>query len=399
MKKLFLFIIVFTVSLQAQTYWGWKATQDSINKISLQITSGSASAGISDSTVFIYKTDSSTIFMTPYGLDTAKGNIRTLIGTKQNTITNLGDTSLYFKTADTSAFNSKALTNAQLAYKQNLISNIGDTSKYYKTVDTNAFNSKTLTTAQLGLKLGKVDSTIYVTPYYLSTHASWGGGVGNADSLGRVPAASYALYSDTTIRRAYSNALYQTKGSYLIASDSTANRTFGDLKYQAKGTYLIPSDSTRNRAYSALLYQAKGTYLVPADSTANRTFSNLKYQVTGTYLVPSDSTANRTFSNLKYQAKATYLIPSDSTSNRAYSNFLYFYKSSDTGGTATITAGDSMLTVSHYLGVTPSNIQLTPQTNLSGINYWIDAVGTSTFRIRLCLPAIDNCSFYWRAKK
>lgn len=120
---------------------------------------GSGSTGNPDSLrshdglEYMLRGDSLTKYYTVFDMDSAKGNIRNTIGSK-------------FNTSDTSAFNSKGLTTAQLALKQNTITNLADTSKYFKTVDTTAFNSKTLTTAQLALKQNTIPNIGDTTKYF-----------------------------------------------------------------------------------------------------------------------------------------------------------------------------------------------------------------------------------------
>ena len=67
--------------------------------------------------------------------DSLANNLRNEIATKQNTITNLGDTSKYIEKGDTTATTDPA-TNYKNNLKQNIITNLGDTSKYFEKSDT-----------------------------------------------------------------------------------------------------------------------------------------------------------------------------------------------------------------------------------------------------------------------
>ncbi len=69
-------------------------------------------------------------------------------------------------------------------------------------------------------------------------------------------------------------------------------------------------------------------------------------------------------------------------------------------GTATVTDGNTNVTVTHNLGSTPiaHEIMLTPTNNLGGAShYFIDAIGATTFRINVNIdPGATTATFAWR---
>jgi len=69
-------------------------------------------------------------------------------------------------------------------------------------------------------------------------------------------------------------------------------------------------------------------------------------------------------------------------------------------GTATITAGNTYVDVTHGLAQTPSqdDIQVTPLTNLAGKSFWVDNIGATTFRINISATDTVNHVFSWRAE-
>lgn len=421
MKKILIpiIIIVFSTIGCAQNFWGWRAIQDSISRINIQ----SQSTTHTD----VYVPDS-TVFQTVFGLDTAKVNIRgsihnidtaslsnrinlKLTGTDTLSLSNRINQKL--TGVDTLSLSNRVntkLTGTDTLSLNNRINNKlsgADTLSLSNRINSkrdSILNMKDLDTA--GIDVGKV--IMRGIGNWVMATVSGSGGTGNLDSLSTVlkaysdaDTAKSRLYTNAQIAQATSAINTKLTGTDTLSLSNRVNakvswdstyapkKAYADARYQAKGTYLVPSDSANSRAYSALLYQAKGTYLIPSDSTANRAFSNLKYQAKGTYVIPSDTSAQRTFSDAKYQAKATYLIPSDSSAIRTYSDLRYAYKT--TYGTVTIT-NDTVITVTHGYGAIPSlgQINITMGFNTTGISYYVDARGTTTFRIHFCIPVTGD---------
>jgi len=69
----------------------------------------------------------------------------------------------------------------------------------------------------------------------------------------------------------------------------------------------------------------------------------------------------------------------------------------ENSGTATITAGNTSVNVTHGLATTPTTVQLTPTTDTAGKRYWISAKGDTTFTITIDSSHTANISFDWRA--
>ena len=67
-------------------------------------------------------------------------------------------------------------------------------------------------------------------------------------------------------------------------------------------------------------------------------------------------------------------------------------------GTATLTLGNTYVDVSHSITGTPTNIVVTPTSNLGTRALWISDVGASTFRININSSDIIDHTFYWRAE-
>lgn len=66
-------------------------------------------------------------------------------------------------------------------------------------------------------------------------------------------------------------------------------------------------------------------------------------------------------------------------------------------GTATITAGQTSVTVPHGLASTPTRVQLTPSTNTTGKYYWVSAKAANSFIISIDSAAASGISFDWSA--
>ena len=56
------------------------------------------------------------------------------------------------------------------------------------------------------------------------------------------------------------------------------------------------------------------------------------------------------------------------------------------------------MTVSHGLGATPAYVTLFPLGSNQGGNYYINTVGSTTFKLNLGATASANRDFYWEAK-
>jgi archaellum component FlaF (FlaF/FlaG flagellin family) len=65
-------------------------------------------------------------------------------------------------------------------------------------------------------------------------------------------------------------------------------------------------------------------------------------------------------------------------------------------GVATITGGDTSVTVYHIMGALPRNIQLTPM-NQTLSQYWVSDVNQITFTIKIAQPQTGTLGFYWVA--
>ncbi len=66
-------------------------------------------------------------------------------------------------------------------------------------------------------------------------------------------------------------------------------------------------------------------------------------------------------------------------------------------GSATVTAGDTTVNVTHGLGTTPARVQLTPTASWVGTTWYVSAKGATTFTITLSASIGTNITFDWRA--
>lgn len=69
----------------------------------------------------------------------------------------------------------------------------------------------------------------------------------------------------------------------------------------------------------------------------------------------------------------------------------------ESSGTATITAGQTSVNVTHNLAGAPTRVQLTPTTDTAGKRYWVSAKGSSTFTISIDSAYASDISFDWNA--
>lgn len=65
-------------------------------------------------------------------------------------------------------------------------------------------------------------------------------------------------------------------------------------------------------------------------------------------------------------------------------------------GTATITAGNTYVDVTHSVGTTPNWINVDP-TNEYGIDKYEDNIGATTFRINIWGTQASDATFEWSA--
>jgi len=65
-------------------------------------------------------------------------------------------------------------------------------------------------------------------------------------------------------------------------------------------------------------------------------------------------------------------------------------------GTASITAGNTSVIVTHALGTTPK--VLVCPLNLEGTEFYVDTKGTTYFTIRIPVPQATTVSFDWFAR-
>ncbi len=65
-------------------------------------------------------------------------------------------------------------------------------------------------------------------------------------------------------------------------------------------------------------------------------------------------------------------------------------------GTATITAGNTFVDVTHNVSGIPTMIN-TPPTNIYGLDYYLSNIGVVTFRINIQVPQLSDATFIWSA--
>ena len=70
----------------------------------------------------------------------------------------------------------------------------------------------------------------------------------------------------------------------------------------------------------------------------------------------------------------------------------------ENSGTATITAGQTSVAVTHGLAATPTRVILTPTTDTAGRRYWVSAKGATTFTITIDSTYTSDITFDWRAQ-
>jgi len=67
-------------------------------------------------------------------------------------------------------------------------------------------------------------------------------------------------------------------------------------------------------------------------------------------------------------------------------------------GSATITTGATYVDVQHSLGRAPSNVQVTPRSDISATVFWVSGVDSDGFRINLGSSLPIDALFYWRVE-
>jgi len=133
------------------------------------------------------------------------------------------------------------------------------------------------------------------------------------------------------------------------------------------------------------------------DSTYNIIESNIFY--TSKWAIDETTSAgnsNNIIRNNNAQTIAqspTYALEADDMT-RATGNNGY---TTENSGTATITAEQTSVDVTHSLVATPTRIQLTPTTDTAGKRYWISVKGATTFTITIDSTHTSDISFDWRA--
>ncbi|MBN2335071.1 hypothetical protein JXL21_05885 [Candidatus Bathyarchaeota archaeon] len=65
-------------------------------------------------------------------------------------------------------------------------------------------------------------------------------------------------------------------------------------------------------------------------------------------------------------------------------------------GTAVVPAGDITVDISHSLGRTPSNVQVTPMVELTDSNFWVSNVNSTHIGITIGTTFGFDIPFYWR---
>jgi len=65
-------------------------------------------------------------------------------------------------------------------------------------------------------------------------------------------------------------------------------------------------------------------------------------------------------------------------------------------GTEIITSGDVFVEVSHNLGRVPTNIQVTPRSEITRPGFWVSDVDSDSFRVNLSWSEASDIGFYWR---
>lgn len=67
-------------------------------------------------------------------------------------------------------------------------------------------------------------------------------------------------------------------------------------------------------------------------------------------------------------------------------------------GTASITTVQTSTVVNHGLALAPTNVSVTPQTNLAGVSFWVDTITATQFTIHTASAPSSNATFAWEAE-
>jgi len=136
-------------------------------------------------------------------------------------------------------------------------------------------------------------------------------------------------------------------------------------------------------------------------TTTGIAYNGSRYNITGNTFrfitTPIDCNNTTAYANIVYndfQAFTAPAIANVGTNKVLKHNRGYV---TENGGTATVLAGSTSVSVSHGLATTPTRVLITP-VNDPGGRVWVSAVGASTFTINITTaPAVD-VDFYWQAE-
>ncbi len=157
---------------------------------------------------------------------------------------------------------------------------------------------------------------------------------------------------------------------------------FGDSSGTYSGQIFIDIDDSANRCLfsNIVLTNTNGTGLRLNQGNHNR-FNNIQMmQVT----TPIDLVAGDYITNWRFhQLKIVTNVPTEYLS--------------ENGGSATITAGQTFVAVTHGLFTIPNFFTIVAK-ETAGAAWFVDTVGASTFRINITGAAGADTHFYWEAK-
>ncbi len=148
-----------------------------------------------------------------------------------------------------------------------------------------------------------------------------------------------------------------------------------------------------------------GQILFDCDSVARSLFSNIVLASTNGTALRLDEGDNNRFNNVQILDATT---PIDLVAGNYLTNWrMHQLKMGETvpaneyvsenGGSATITAGQTFVAVTHGLVTTPNIIKVTAL-EAAGVANFVGTVGASTFRINITGAAGADTHFYWQAK-
>jgi len=177
-----------------------------------------------------------------------------------------------------------------------------------------------------------------------------------------------------------------------IEYNSVFGAQFQSVYYARIIGSLFRDNSYISSGYSNLNFIAGGKNEV----IGNHLFDDRGGSAKVDYNIEETSTAssNIYMGNLMYGATVANMLIVDPASALVRANMGYVTENS---GTATITAGQTSVNVTHNLAATPTRVQLTPTTDTGGKRYWISAKGASTFTITIDSTYTSDIIFDWRA--